>query len=101
MTDDQSAPKPADIAAANETAKLVTRQLKGVIRELTGWSVWCSDSGALYATRGCDLSEDETDAGLAQTVADDDARKLVEKIHDQVRRTQAYDADQAKKAVAL
>ena len=95
-TDDQSAPAPADIAAATETAKRITMQLKSVIRELTGWSVWVSDAGALYATRPRDLSKKELAADLAQTVAGDNARDLIEKIHDQTRHMAEYQAEKTK-----
>jgi pyruvate-formate lyase-activating enzyme len=47
------------------------------------WTIWQSDAGAHYATRRRVLRDAEIDAGLAQTVAADDATALAERLRTQ------------------
>ncbi|MFG1709257.1 hypothetical protein ACFLIM_39305 [Nonomuraea sp. M3C6] len=47
------------------------------------WTLWRSNTGACYATRRRRLHAAEIDAGLAQTVAADDAAALAGRLRTQ------------------
>lgn len=76
----QPTPQRADISAADQLARRFNGDLQHVIKLLTGWKVWHSDAGNLYASRPNPLSQREIDAGLAATLAADDADELVHRI---------------------
>ncbi|OLT36736.1 hypothetical protein BJF79_30665 [Actinomadura sp. CNU-125] len=62
-----------------------TRQMQEVIKHFTGYKVWTSDAGSLYATRVRDLTVPEREAGLAQTIAADKPLALADAITEQMR----------------
>jgi hypothetical protein len=84
---EQGTPAPADLTGADHQAQQLIQHLQLMLRELTGWRVWASDSGALYATRTTDLTKDEMSDGLEMTVAADDPRDLLEQIREQLRKS--------------
>lgn len=76
----QHPPQPADLQHHLDRARRFNGDLQHVIKVLTGWRVWHSDAGSLYASRPAPLSQREIDAGLAATLAADDADDLVYRI---------------------
>lgn len=93
----ESAPAPADLSDADQTAQRLIKALQVMLRDLTGWRVWASDSGALYATRDTDLSAHELAAGLEMTLSDEDPRELLAKIKADIRKTAKYAADRTER----
>jgi len=90
---EQPTPQPADLSSADYQAQQLIKSLQLMLRDLTGWTVWASDSGAVYATRTRDLTKDELRAGLEMTIADEDPREVLAKIKQQMRKAARYDAD--------
>lgn len=83
---DQQVPQPADLTGADEQARKFNQQLREVALALTGWRIWHSSSGDLYATRNNDITEDEIAAGLEMTVAASSSVELVGLIKRQNKR---------------
>lgn len=75
-----------------------TRKLQEVVRQMTGYKVWNSGSGALYATRTRDLTDDERAAGLAQTISADTPLGMSEAITEQLRKASELAAKAAEQA---
>lgn len=84
----------ATFTDADRKAQEFIKNLQAVIKNLTGWRVWTSDGGALYATRP-PLSPVELDADFARTVAADDPRELVERIQAELGKSAALAAKQS------
>lgn len=86
MTDNAAVaqqPPTATLEGADEQARTFNRQLREVITAFTGWNVWHSDTGSLYATLQRRLKDDEIEAGLSATVAADSPAELIDLIHQQ------------------
>lgn len=72
-----------------------TRNLQDVIQHLTGYRVWTSDAGALYATRTRDLTKTEQAAGIARTIGADGPLDLADAITEQLHKATAAAAKAA------
>ncbi|WP_378251565.1 hypothetical protein [Actinomadura gamaensis] len=69
---------------------MVADDLKNVLWGLTGYQVWHSDAGVLYAVRSTPLSDAELNAGLSQTLVADDPHAMVVRLRTEFERTTRF-----------